>query len=330
MTISPIEYNIHINMKQIKLGNTNIQISPIGIGTWAWGERWVFGAGYKEAELQTVFEQSLKTNVNFFDTAEVYGMGKSEKILGRFLSNNSTKPLIATKFNPRMKFSKNALGKALKKSLNRLGLDKIDLYQIHNPGKINQWVNAIGDVFESGLVRSVGVSNYNPDQFRKAYEILDKRGIKLASNQMHYSLLFRKHEFDGLLKMCKDLNVTFMAYMPLAQGVLTGKYTPDNLPKGLLRRITYRKGLLKKVQPLISLMREIGLKYGNKTPSQIAINWVIGKGALPLVGVNNLKQLTEVLGAIDWRLSEEDIIKLDDITEHQYKDFYSWSYYRTT
>ena len=315
----------------VKLGNTDIQISPIGIGTWAWGERLVFGAGYKESDLQSVYEQSLKSGINFFDTAEVYGMGKSERLLGRFLhNNNSLKPIIATKFNPFMRFSKNGLQKALKNSLKRLGLEKVDLYQIHNPGRIKQWVNAIGDVFEDGLVRAIGVSNYNPDQFREAYEILDKRGIKLASNQMHYSLLFRKHEFDGLLKMCKDLNVTFMAYMPLAQGALTGKYTPDNLPKGLLRRITYRKGLLKKVQPLISPMREIGLKYGNKTPSQVAINWVIGKGALPLVGVNNLKQLTEVLGAIDWRLSDEDILKLDDITEHQYKDFYSRTYYRTT
>jgi aryl-alcohol dehydrogenase-like predicted oxidoreductase len=313
------------------LGKTNVQISSVGIGTWAWGERWVFGAGYKEAELQSVFEQSLKSNINLFDTAEVYGRGKSEKILGHFLrNNNGTNPVIATKFNPRMKFNKNGLRKALKNSLKRLGLEKVDLYQIHNPGKINQWVNAIADVYEQGLTRSVGVSNYNPAQFREAYEILEKRGIKLASNQMHYSLLFRKHEFDGLLKMCKDLNVTFIAYMPLAQGALTGKYTPDNLPKGLLRRITYRKGLLKKVQPLINLTRDIGLKYGNKTPSQIAINWVICKGALPLVGVNNISQLQEVLGAIDWRLSDEDILNLDDITEHQYKDFYSRTFYRTT
>jgi aryl-alcohol dehydrogenase-like predicted oxidoreductase len=130
--------------------------------------------------------------------------------------------------------------------------------------------------------------------------------------------------------MCQEQNVSFLAYMPLAQGILTGKYTQDNLPKGLLRRLTYRKGLLKKVQSLINLMTEIGQKYSNKTPSQIAINWVICKGALPLVGVNNIKQLEEVLGAIDWRLSDEDMAKLDDITEHKYKDFYSRTFYRTT
>lgn len=313
-----------------KLGKTNIEISAIGIGTWAWGERWVFGTGYKESDLQAVYEQSLKSGINFFDTAEVYGMGKSEKILGRFLRNNSGMPIIATKFNPRMKFGKNALRKALNNSLKRLGLGKVDLYQIHNPGKINHWVNAISDVYEDGLIRSIGVSNYNPVQFWQACDILDKRGIKLASNQMHYSLLFRKHEFDELLKMCQEQNVSFLAYMPLAQGILTGKYTQDNLPKGLLRRLTYRKGLLKKVQSLINLMTEIGQKYSNKTPSQIAINWVICKGALPLVGVNNIKQLEEVLGAIDWRLSDEDMAKLDDITEHKYKDFYSRTFYRTT
>lgn len=318
-------------MLRIELGNTKIEISLIGIGTWAWGERWVFGSGYKESDLQLVYEQSLKSGINFFDTAEVYGMGKSERLLGRFLhNNNSATPIIATKFNPRMKFRKSAIRKALNNSLKRLGIEKVDLYQIHNPGKINQWVNAIADVYEDGLVRSIGVSNYNPDQFRKAYEILDKRGIKLASNQMHYSLLFRKHEFDGLVKMCREMNVTFISYMPLAQGVLTGKYKPENPPKGLLRRITYRKGLLKKVQPLINLMSEIGQKYGNKIPSQVAINWVICKGALLLVGVNNLTQLEQVHGATGWQLSDEDIAKLDEITEHQYKDFYSRTFYRTT
>jgi len=311
------------------LGKTSIQISRIGIGTWAWGERWVFGAEYKESELQSVFEQSLKSNINFFDTAEVYGMGKSEKILGRFLHNNSLKPVIATKFNPRMRFGQNALRKALKNSLKRLGLEKVDLYQIHNPGKINQWVNAIADVYEEGLIGAVGVSNYNPEQFKQAYEILHKRGIKLASNQMHYSLLYRKHELNGLLNLCKQLDVSFLAYMPLAQGSLTGKYTPENRPKGFLRQITYRKGLLKQIKSLIELMLEIGQKYGGKTPSQVAINWVIGKGATPLVGVNNKNQLNEIIGALDWRLSAEDLQKLDEISE-SYQNFYSKTFYRFT
>jgi aryl-alcohol dehydrogenase-like predicted oxidoreductase len=315
----------------VKLGDTDISISSVSIGTWAWGEKWVFGSGYKESDLQAVYEQSLKTGINFFDTAEVYGFGKSEKILGRFIHiNNSQKPIIATKFNPRMRFNKNALRKSLKNSLKRMGIEKVDLYQVHQPGKINQWVNAIADAYEDGLIRSVGVSNYNPAQFRQACDILNRRGINLASNQMHYSLLFRRHEYDGLLKACKEQNITFLAYMSLAQGVLTGKYTTENPPKGLLRRLTYRKVLIKRVQPLINLMKEIGEKYGSKTPSQIAINWVIGKGALPIIGVNNLEQLEQVLDATGWKLSDGDMAKLDDITEREYKDFYSSTFYRTT
>ena len=317
-------------MQSLKLGKTNIEVSSIGIGTWSWGERFIFGGKYQEPDWKLVYEQSLKSGINFFDTAEVYGRGKSETILGHFLKNNTTaKPLIATKFNPRFKFGKTALRKALKNSLQRLGLDRIELYQIHNPGNINQWVNAIADVYEEGLISAVGVSNYNPDQFKQAYEILQKRGIKLASNQMHYSLVYRKHELNGMLNLCKQLDVTFLAYMPLAQGALTGKYTPENKPKGFLRQITYRKGLLRQVQPLIELMLEIGQKYGGKTASQVAINWVVGKGATPLVGINNEKQLNEIIGAFDWRLSAVDLQKLDEISE-SYQNFYSKTFYRFT
>jgi aryl-alcohol dehydrogenase-like predicted oxidoreductase len=319
-------------MERIRLGKTSIDISLVGIGTWSWGERFIFGGKYQEADFKKVFEASLKAGINFFDTAEVYGRGNSELILGECLHtiNSNTKLIIATKFNPRFRFGQAALRNALKNSLKRLGLEKVDLYQIHQPGKLKQWVNAIAHVYEDGLVSAIGVSNYGPEQFKQAYEILEKRGIKLASNQMHYSLLFRKHEFNGLLNTCKELGVTFLAYMPLAQGILTGKYTPDNRPKGFVRSLTYRKGLLKKVQPLIELMREIGKNYGNKTPSQVAINWVICKGAIPLVGINNERQLNELLGASDWRLSVEDVNQLDAISRQQYVSFYNRTFYRFT
>jgi aryl-alcohol dehydrogenase-like predicted oxidoreductase len=316
----------------VKLGNTRIEISPIGIGTWSWGERFIFGGKYNTEDFESVYEQSLKSGINFFDTAEVYGRGNSERILGECLkpSDFKIKSVIATKFSPRFRFIKNALRSALQNSLKRLELEKVDLYQIHQPGKIKQWVNAIADVYQDGLIRAIGVSNYNPEQLKQAYDILQKRSITLASIQMHYSLLFRKHEFNGLLSMCKKLNITFLAYMPLAQGILTGKYTPENKPKGFVRGLTYRKGLLKKVQPLIELLSEIGQNYGNKTPAQIAINWVISKGAVPLVGINNIRQLNDVLGAIDWRLSDKDVQELDAISRQQYKSFYNKTFYRFT
>lgn len=303
-----------------KLGDTNLRISKICVGTWAWGSRilWGYGKDYTEADLVSVYEESLKSGVNFFDTAEIYGMGNSEEILGRCLraSNINIAPVIATKFLPYpWRFGRNALKQALARSLKRLGLNKVDLYQIHQPINADKWVNAIADVYEEGLIGAIGVSNYNPEQFKRAYDILGNRGIKLSSNQMQYSLICRKHEYNGLLKICKELNVTFLAYSPIAQGVLSGKYTPQNPPRGILRSRRYRRTVLERLQPLIKVMAEISEKGEGKTLTQIAINWVLSKGAIPIVGAKNIVQIKDNIASLDWQLSDEEVAKLDDASE---------------
>src|SRR5262249_43902708 len=158
--------------------------------------------------------------------------------------------------------------------------------------------------------KTVGVSNYNVDQTRRAHAALAKRGVALASNQVEYSLLERSPERTGLLKLCNELGVTLIAYSPLAMGMLSGKYTPDNPPKGTRGR-QYNPQHLARIQPVISLLREIGQAHGGKTTSQVSLNWLICKGTLPIPGVRNIRQLQDNVGALGWRLTSDEVTALD-------------------
>jgi len=304
-------------MVTTKLGDTNLSISKIGVGTWAWGSRilWGYGKDYTKADLVSVYNESLKSGVNFFDTAEIYGMGNSEEILGCCLrqSKANISPVIATKFFPfPWRLGKKALRQALAGSLKRLGRNRVELYQLHQPININKWLDAIADVYEEGLISAVGVSNYNPEQLKRAYDILGNRGIKLASNQVQYSLIYRQNESNGLLTLCQELKVAFLAYSPIAQGVLTGKYTPQNPPRGILRRRRYRRAVLERWQPLLKVMTKIAEENAGKTLAQIAINWVLSKGAIPIIGAKNISQIKDNIASLDWQLSDKDVTRLDE------------------
>jgi len=144
----------------------------------------------------------------------------------------------------------------------------------------------------------------------RAHSALSKRGVPLASNQVEFHLLNRRIERDGLLKLCRELGVTLIAYSPLAKGLLTGKYTPQTRPPGL-RSYIFRRARLGKIQPLIHLLREIGKAHDGKSPAQIALNWVICKGAVPIPGAKNARQARDNAGALGWRLSEAEIAALD-------------------
>jgi aryl-alcohol dehydrogenase-like predicted oxidoreductase len=299
------------------LGNTDIQIPTMGVGTWAWGGRsyWGFGQDYKEEDVRGAFEECLEQGINFFDTAEIYGSGKSELLLGKFARAADQPVVIATKFWPfPWRLWKGRLITALQGSLERLRRDQVDLYQVHIPFPpipIETWAEGLAEAADRGLARAVGVSNYDISKMRRAQSVLVAHGIPLASNQVEYSLLNREIEFNGLLPACKEAQITLIAYSPLEQGLLTGKYTPDNPPPGT-RGFRYRSSLLERIQPLIHLMREIGEAYGGKTPAQVAINWTICKGAVPIPGAKNVQQARENIGALGWRLSDEEVKRLDD------------------
>jgi aryl-alcohol dehydrogenase-like predicted oxidoreductase len=179
---------------------------------------------------------------------------------------------------------------------------------------IETLADELGKAVQQGLARAVGVSNYDEQQMGRASAALAKRGVPLASNQVLYSLINRKVEKNGLLKSCQEQGITLIAYSPLGQGILTGKYTPRQPLPGI-RGWRYGRSLLEKVQPLLGLMVEIGQAHGGKSAGQVALNWVICKGALPIPGAKNLRQAQENLGALGWRLVEAEMAALDEASE---------------
>ncbi len=303
-------------VERIALGSSDIQISPLGIGTWQWGDNMFWGyekSGYNAQDVQAAFTTSVQAGINFFDTAEVYGLGRSETLLGQFVRQAGQPLVVATKFMPfPWRLGKGRMHHALRHSLKRLGLDKVDLYQIHwplPPRPIEYWVEAVAELAQVGLTRAVGVSNYSADQMRRAHGVLAKRGLALASNQVKFNLLNRAPERSGLLQACRELNITLIAYSPLAQGLLSGKYNPQNPPQDFRNR-SYAQ-LLGKIQPLIALLKDIGQAHGGKTPPQVALNWVICKGAVPIPGAKNARQAQDNVGALGWRLTEGELAALD-------------------
>jgi aryl-alcohol dehydrogenase-like predicted oxidoreductase len=306
-------------IQTVMLGKTDIEISALGLGAWAWGDKlfWSYGQGYSDNDIRAAYEVSLAAGVNFVDTAEMYGSGRSERLLGGFLASGPS-ALVFTKFMPlpwRLRGA--SLLKALRRSLERLGVAKVDLYQVHWPSPprpVEVWADAMADAVQAGLTRAVGVSNYSEDQMRKAYATLTRRGVTLASNQVPYSLLDRRVERNGLLQVCKDLNITLIAYSPLAQGVLTGKYSPERPLPGIRGR-RWNRALLRRVQPLLKRLRELGDEHGGKSISQVALNWAICKGTVPIPGAKNARQAEENAGALGWSLTESEVAELDQLSQ---------------
>jgi len=306
----------------ISLGRTDLRVTPLGLGIWQWGDTlmWEYGKGYGEADLKQVYEATLAARINFIDTAEMYGRGRSERVVGQFIAETQTRDqvVLATKFAPLpWRLTPGRLLHALRESLNRLGLPQVDLYQIHfpySPVSVETWMEALADAVEAGLTRAVGVSNFSPSQTVRAHAALARRGLPLASNQVEYSLLARAPETGGLVKVCRDLGVTIIAYSPIAKGALTGKYTPGNVPSGMRRR-KYTRNYLGRIRPLIDVLKELGQAHGGKTPAQISLNWLICKGAVPIPGAKNLRQAQENFGALGWRLTGEEVARLDETSE---------------
>ncbi|NPA92177.1 MAG: aldo/keto reductase [Chloroflexi bacterium] len=304
----------------ITLGQTEIRTLPLGIGTWAWGDRffWNYGRDYTAEDIKAAFQTAVEEGITFFDTAEVYGMGRAERFLNEMTADTQSPIVIATKFFPfPWRVRRAAMRRALRQSLKRLGRSQVDLYQIHfpwPPRSTDFWVSTLGDLVQEGLVKAAGVSNYNAEQMRRAHAILQAKGIPLASNQVHYSLLHRDPEKNGVLHACQELGITLIAYSPLEMGLLTGKYSPENPPGGVRNR-RYSREYLARILPLIGLMREIGQGHGGKTPAQVALNWVICKGALPIPGAKNARQAQSNAGALGWRLTDDEVAALDQASE---------------
>ncbi len=218
------------------------------------------------AEVEAAFKTSLDSGVNFFDTAEVYGNGLSEELLGQFLKKTTQPVQIATKFGPLpWRITGKSVSDALSASLKRLQVEQIALYQVHWPFTFllsqETLMNALADEVKQGRIQAVGVSNYSAEQMREAHKILAARGVPLATNQVRYSLLSRQVEKQGIVSAARSLGVTILAYSPLAQGLLTGKYTAQEQPTGARKMDSrFSKSGIEKIELVMSTLRKMGKK----------------------------------------------------------------------
>lgn len=309
------------NLDLIPLGKTDIKISPLGFGAWQWGDKifWGYDSNYGFNEVQDAFQVGINHGINLYDTAEAYGFGTAERVFHRLIKAHEGIPIIlATKFQPYpWRLRRADLVRALRGSLERLKLERVDLYQIHNafpPISVETWSAGLADAVELGLAKAVGVSNYDLEKTKRSVKILQASGVPLTSNQVEYSLLHRNPERNGVLDYCQENEISLIAYSPLAQGLLTGNYTPENPPSGFMRS-RYTKEFLRRIQPLIALMQDIGSGHGNATPAQVALNWVIAKNAIPIPGPKNGTQAEDIAASLSWHLTAEEVTALDAVSD---------------
>ena len=293
----------------------------IALGTWSWGTGTaggdqVFGNNLTEKDLKPVFEAAMQSGLNLWDTATVYGMGASESILGSFIRQYAREEMIiSTKFTPQIAgMYGNSMEQMCNASIKRFDTDYIDIYWIHNPADVEQWTPQLIPLLKNGKVKSVGVSNHNLAQIKRANEILATEGFRISAVQNHFSLLYRFSEDAGILDYCKGYGITFFAYMVLEQGALSGKYNARHLlPEGSGRGETYNK-ILPQIEELIDAMRQIGNRH-NATVSQIAIAWAIAKHTLPIIGVTQTRYIAETLAATNIVLTSEEVELLETLAD---------------
>ncbi len=301
----------NLSENTVALGMTDVRASPVGVGTNSWGAK-----NERDPGKRATFEALMGAGITFFDTAEIYTGGSSERTLGQCIKDTGKAPVVLTKFFPLpWRLRGPALTSALKASLARLQLPRADVYLLHfplPPVPIETWAAFLADAITAGLTRAVGISNCSPAQMRRAHAALSARGVPLACNEVEFSLLKRAPERTGLLSLCKEMGVTLIAYRPLAQGMLSGKYSAQQPPSGV-RKLLYGRKSLTRAAPVVEALRRIGEKRG-KTASQVAVNWVICKGALPIPGAKDPQQARENAGAMGWRLASEEVAELDALS----------------
>lgn len=312
-------------MTTIALPHSDVRLPLMGIGTWAWGDTSTWGMNgydpsYGTETIREAYRRSIASGVTLLDTAEAYGNGESERIIGRLLEEdvaNRDRVVVATKFIPfPWRFNVgSALMSSLRASLDRLRMSCVHLYQVHGPISLRShqvMADALATAHAAGLVKAVGVSNYSERELRAIHGALAERGIALATNQVEFSLLRMLPETTGLLRACKELGVTVLAYSPVGQGRLTGKYSATNPPPGKRNFSAYP---MAEIEPIVAELRRSGERHGGKTPSQVALNWLICKGTVPIPGAKNGDQAEQNAGALGWRLSAEEVAALDRLAK---------------
>lgn len=309
-------------MKRRRLGRTEIELSPLGLGCWQFSEgSGVVGAYWPRLsgdDMAAIVRRSLEGGIDWFDTAEAYGWGKSEEALARALTAVGKKPgevVVATKWNPFGRFA-GSIGGTIDERLRRLAPFPIDLHQVHQPygfSTVEAEMDALADLVEQKKIRAVGVSNYGEARMRRAHARLQARGLSLASNQVQYNLLDRRIEKNGVLAAARELGISIIAYSPLAQGLLSGKFHDDPALLGRIgmRRVRpeFRRARLARIRPLVELLKVVGQAHG-ATPSQVALAWLLqahGDTVLAIPGATKLKHADENVGAMSLSLTPREL-----------------------
>jgi aryl-alcohol dehydrogenase-like predicted oxidoreductase len=315
-----------------QLGKTGIEITPIGLGCWQFGKMRGPASLYKtppQQEIDQIVKISLDGGINWFDTAEAYGNGDSEKNLSKALTHlgkASGESIIATKWfpiSPTFYLPRTAgnLQKNIATRMECLAPYKIDLFQIHRPfalSPIETQMDVMTGMVKDGKIRSIGISQFSEVQMRRAAKALAKHGLPLASNQVRFSLLTRTPEKNGVLKAAKELNITLIAWSPLESGVLTGKFhdNPELYKKmRFIRKKMFGKFVAKSL-PLIQSLREIAKSY-NCSASEVALSWLVnfyGETVVAIPGTTKAEQAKQNVGALKLKLTKAEMAKLDELS----------------
>lgn len=286
------------------------------VGTWSWGKgnngsKMIFGQNFTKEQLNEVFEKAYASGFNAWDTAEVYGMGTAETLIGEFIKD---KPdvFISTKHFPGKRYKDGETRAALEASLKRLGLSKADLYFLHSPKNIESNMKEMAELYKEGLIGSIGLSNGNPEQIALACKILEENGAHLDAIQNHYSLFAMERE-ASTLAFCKEHGILFFGYMLLEQGALSGHYNKDHhFETFSMRGLMFGKSKFKKADALISYICGLGEKYSIDS-SQIAIAWGVSKGIIPIVGINKPRHVEPLAKGLNLELADEEISRLEEL-----------------
>ncbi len=292
-------------MRYVEIGGA--RISAIGLGTWQFGSpEWGYGSTYDSHEAGLIVRRALDLGVNLVDTAEIYGFGKSERIVGKALGDRRDEAFLASKILPVL-----PLGPIVERraagSLRRLGTDRLDLYQLHQPNPVvplTQTMPAFAKLADAKKILHAGVSNYSLARWQAAE---DAYGRPVLSNQVRYNLLDRRPERE-ILGWAQDRGRIVIAYSPVAQGLLSGRYDADNRPRGSMRSgsAAFSAENLERVNPVLEVLRQVA-KAHSVTPAQIALAWVIKRpNIVAIPGASSVAQVEANAAAADIELTDDE------------------------
>lgn len=311
--------------KNRQLGKSGLRVSPIGLGCWqfAGSSMAVFWNSPPQADIDEIVRVSLEGEINWFDTAEMYGFGRSERALSMALQRvgkHDGEVVIATKWSPFMRTAA-SIGKTFPAREKHLSPFEVDLFQVHMPyslSSVEAQMNAMADLLDAKKIKTVGVSNFSEAFMRRAQKALAARGHILTSNQVRYSLLDRRIEKNGIMQAAKELNISIIAYSPLAQGLLGGKYhkNPEMVRQLPVMRRRAFANRIEKSRPLVAALAEIAQTYG-VSASQVALNWLIayhGETVLAIPGATRVEHAKQNCLAMTFKMTQAQMDRIDELS----------------